>query len=176
MSITKFIKHEAKELLIVTLFFLSGFLLILGLFELMLQDYDIRFNACAKAVVGALVLAKVVLILRGRAFMQVLPNYYGIFRVLYKSSIYLAGVFLIITLERVVEVYGDTGGFLAALKHVAETRKIHHIMAVTLLVGILVTAYNCWEELLRELGRDRIVDAFLRKKNHAREDIGNTSR
>jgi hypothetical protein len=28
MSIAKFIKHEAKELLIVTLFFLSGFLLI----------------------------------------------------------------------------------------------------------------------------------------------------
>jgi hypothetical protein len=165
MSIAKFIKHEAKELLVVTLFFLSGFLLILVLFELMLEDYGIHFNAWAKAVVGALVLAKVVLILRGRAFMQALPNYYGIVRVLYKTITYLVGVFVILTLERVVEAYGDAGGFITALKHVAETRKIYHVMAVTLLVGVLLAAFNCWEELLREVGRERLVDAFLRKKN-----------
>lgn len=165
MSIGKLIKDEAKELLIVTLFFLSGFLLILGLFELMLEDYGIHFNAWVKAVVAALLLAKVVLILRGRAFMQAFANYYGIVRVLYKTIIYLAGVFVILTLERVVEAYGDAGGFLTALKHVAETRKIYHVMAVTLLVGILLAAFNCWEELLREVGRERLVNAFLRKKN-----------
>jgi hypothetical protein len=165
MSIAKFIKHEAKELLIVTLFFLLGFLLVLGLFKLMLADYNIQFNTCTKALVGALVLAKVVLILRGRAFMQALPNHYGIVRVLYKTIIYLVGVFVILTLERVVEAYGDAGGFLTALKHIAETRKIYHVMAVTLLVGVLLTAFNCWEELLREVGRERVVDAFLRKKN-----------
>ena len=168
MSIAKFIKHEAKELLVVTLFFLSGFLLILGLFELMLEDFGIHFNAWGKAVVAALVLAKVILILRDRAFMQVLPNYYGIVRVLYKTIIYLVGVFVILTLERVVEAYGDAGGFLTALKHVAETRKIYHIMAVTLLVGVLLTAFNCWEELLQEVGRERVVNAFLRKKNSTR--------
>jgi uncharacterized protein (DUF58 family) len=165
MSITKFIKDEAKELLIVTLFFLSGFLLILGLFELMLEDYGIHFNAWIKAVVAALVLVKVVLILRDRAFMQAFPNYYGIVRVLYKTIIYLVGVFVVITFERVVEAYGDAGGFLTALKHVAETRKIYHVMAVTLLVGVLLAAFNCWEELLREVGRERLVDAFFRKKN-----------
>ncbi len=165
MSTAKFIKHEVKELLVVTLFFLLGFLLILGLFKLMLEDYDIQFKAWVKAVVGALVLAKVVLILRGRAFMQAFSNYYGIVRVLYKTMIYLVGVFVILTLERVVETYGDAGGVLAALKHVAETHKIYHIMAVTLLVGVLLAAFNCWEELLREVGRERVVDAFLRKKN-----------
>jgi len=168
MSIAEFIKHEAKELLIVTLFFLLGFLLILGLFELMLEDYDIQFNAWVKAVVGALVLAKVVLILRGRAFTQAFPNSYGIVRVLYKTMIYLVGVFVILTLERVLEAYGDAGGFLTALKHIAETRKIYHIMAVTLLVGVLLTVFNCWEELLREVGRERVVGAFLRKKNFIR--------
>ena len=164
MSIAKFIKHEAKELLIVTLFFLSGFLLILGLFELMLEDYSIHFNAGVKAVVGALVLAKVVLILRDRAFMQAFPNYYGIVRVLYKTTVYLVGVFVILTMERVVEAYGDAGGFLKALQHLAETRKIYHVMAVTLLVGVLLAAFNCWEELLREVGRERLVDTFYRKK------------
>jgi hypothetical protein len=38
-------------------------------------------------------------------------------------------------------------------------------MAVTLLVGVLLAAFNCWEELLREVGRERVVEAFLRKKN-----------
>jgi hypothetical protein len=165
MSIAKLIKDEAKELLIVTLFFLSGFLLILGLFELLLKDYGIHFNAWVKAVVAALVLAKVVLILRGRPFMQAFPNSYGIVRVLYKTAIYLVGVFVILTLEKVVEAYGDAGGFLAALKYIAETRKIYHVMAVTLLVGVLLAAFNCWEELLREVGRERVVEAFLRKKN-----------
>lgn len=165
MSIAKLIKDEAKELLVVTLFFLSGFLLILGLFELMLEDYDIHFNAWVKAVVAALVLAKVVLILRGRAFMQAFQNSYGIVRVLYKTIIYLVGVFVILTLERVVEAYGDPGGFLTALKQLVETRKIYHVMAVTLLVGVLLAAFNCWEELLREVGRERVVNAFFRKKN-----------
>jgi hypothetical protein len=110
MSITKILKDEAKELLIVTLFFLSGFLLILGLFDLMLEDYGIHFTAWVKAVVAALILAKVVLILRGRAFMQAFPNSYGIVRVLYKTGIYMVGVFVILTLERVVEAHGDAGG------------------------------------------------------------------
>jgi hypothetical protein len=165
MSIARFIKHEARELLIVMLFFLSGFLLILGLFELMLEDYGIHFTAWVKAVIAALVLAKVVLILRGRAFMQAFPNYYGIVRVLYKTVIYMVGVFVILALERVVEAHGDAGGVLTALKHVAETRKIYHVMAVTLLVGVLLAAFNCWEELLREVGRERLVDTFFRKKN-----------
>ena len=75
---------------------------------------------------------------------------------------------MIVTLERVVEAYGDAGGFLTALKHIAETRKIYHIMAVTLLIGVLLTAFNCWEELLREVGHERLVNAFLRKKNFTR--------
>jgi hypothetical protein len=75
------------------------------------------------------------------------------------------GVFVILFLERVADAYGDAGGFLTALKHVAETRKIYHVMAVTLLVGVLLAAFNCWEELLREVGREQVVDTFLRKKN-----------
>ena len=135
---------------------------------LILAEYRIEFHGFSLALVGALVLAKVVLILRGRVFMQAFPNYYGIVRVLYKTIIYLVGVFVILAVERVVEAYGDAGGLLTALKHVAETRKIYHVMAVTLLVGVLLTAFNCWEELLREVGRERVVNAFLRKKNSTR--------
>jgi len=116
------------------------------------------------------------LILRNREFVQAFQNYYGIARVLYKTIIYLVGVFVILTLERVVEAYGDAGGFLTALKHVTETRKIYHVMAVTLLAGVLLTAFNCWEELLREVGRERLVDAFVRKKNPTQEGIESSSR
>lgn len=171
MSIAEFIKREGKEFLVLTAFFLSGFLLIFVVFELMLEDYDIQFNACAKAVVSALVLAKVVLVLRDRAFMQMFAGSYGIVRVLYKTAVYLAGVFVILALERIVEAYREAGGVLAAVQQVVETRTIHHAMAVTLLVGTLLAALNCWDELVRQVGRAGLVGTFFRKKSQAREEV-----
>jgi hypothetical protein len=171
MPFVEFVKHEVKELLTVTLFFLSGFLLIFVLLELMLEDYNVHFNALTKAVIGALVLAKVILVLRNLAFMQIFPNSPGIVRVLYKTLIYLAGVLMVLAVERVIDAYREAGGVLAALKHVVETRTLHHVLAVTLLASIPVAAFNCWEELLREVGRDRLAEAFFRKKIPAQDTI-----
>ena len=57
------IKHELKEVGLVTLYFLFCFGIILTLKKLFLADYHIEFHALSATVIGALVAAKVVVIM-----------------------------------------------------------------------------------------------------------------
>jgi len=57
------VKHELKEVGLVTLYFLSCFGIILTLRKLFLADYQIKVYALSAAVVGALMAAKIALLL-----------------------------------------------------------------------------------------------------------------
>lgn len=63
MSIKQKLKHELKAIVLVTLFFAAWLGSLMGLKVLILEDYHIRFGGFSMVLLGALVLAKVVLIL-----------------------------------------------------------------------------------------------------------------
>jgi len=164
MSVGSFLKHEGKALLGVTLFFFAGFLVILLVFELMLARHDIRFNAAAKALFGALVLSKVVVVLRKRKFMQFAGSR-GAVRAFFRSAIAMVGVWLVLLIENVIHAWGDTGGFFAAVAHVAKTGSGNRMLAIPLLVGLLLMAYNCWAEFVQSVGREK--RGSFRLRGHA---------
>lgn len=63
MGLLATVKHAIKEVGFVTLYFFFCFGIILTLKKLMLEPYDIEFYAFSTAVVGALIVAKVVVVL-----------------------------------------------------------------------------------------------------------------
>lgn len=63
MGMLSKVKQEAKEVGVGTLYFLIWFGIILTLKKLMLEAYPIEFYGFSTAVVGALIVAKVVVVL-----------------------------------------------------------------------------------------------------------------
>ena len=63
MSAVERIRHEVKEIGLVSLYFLCCFLFFLSLKALILREYEVEISVLSTAAVGALVVAKVVVVL-----------------------------------------------------------------------------------------------------------------
>jgi len=163
MSATEWIRHEIREVGAATLYFLIGLVLILVLFKLLLNQYDIQLVALSKAVIGALICAKVVVLLKNRRIMRVFSDRPGYVTVLYKTIVYDVGLVVILLLEKTIERYGEAGSVGAALKQVFETRDIHHVLAVALMASMMFLFFNAMGELSSRLGEDKVRAAFFGK-------------
>ena len=102
-------------MLAISTFFFVGFLLILAVFKLLLADHDVKIAVIGKAAFAALILGKVVLLLRNRAFMQAFSGSPGIVRVYYRTAVYLVGVFVVLLAERTFHHYHEAGAIGPAM-------------------------------------------------------------
>ena len=98
MSLWPRVKHELKEVGLVTLYFFACFVIILTLKKLFLASYEIKFYALSGALVGALIAGKVAVLLDktrpGTRFDNSQPT--GI-AAGYKTLIYLAVTLLLLS-------------------------------------------------------------------------------
>ena len=76
-------------------FFLIGFLLVLLIVKLALADYSIEVSTISRALIGALVAAKVVLIFDRTSISRKLADCPHIYRVVLRTLVYGAGVVLL---------------------------------------------------------------------------------
>ncbi len=161
MSITERIRHEIREIGLVTLHFLVCFLLFLSLKKLLLAEYEIEIAVLGTAVVGALVVAKVVVLLEktsfGDRFRSVLP----FFHVLWRSGCYTAAVFVVTLAESAFDVYREGTEPGALLGVLWAGRDFAHFLAMNLGVGLAFLIYNCFSEIDRHLGEGGLRRLFF---------------
>jgi hypothetical protein len=154
MSLWPRVKHELKEVGLVTLYFFACFIIILTLKKLFLASYEIRFYALSAALVSALIAGKVVVLLdktrAGTRFDSSQPT--GI-AAGYKTLIYLAVTLAVLSGERLFHAYRETGALGKAIDEVWENRNRNVILAKALCVGLTFTAYHIYAGVDRRLGR-----------------------
>ena len=148
----RFAKRECLEILPVAIFFLVSFNLITFSKHLILADKGIIYQGFTAATIGALLVAKVVLVAdllplmrryRGR------PLYRPIF---YRTVIYTLFVFLAQLLESVVRNMIQAGSFSAAFKAAGEEFIWAHLIFVQMWVFVLFLVYVTLVELREEFG------------------------
>ena len=105
MKFIEFITSEFREVSRVTLYFLCCFLLIIALKKLFLMQYQIEFYGLSSAVVGALIVGKVVVVLDHTRAGDRFRNHQGYINVIYKSTVYTLVVLLVGLGERLFHAY-----------------------------------------------------------------------
>lgn len=152
-SLLSRVKHEVKEVGLVTLYFLFCFSVVLMLKKLLLASYDIEVFVLSTVVVSALVVGKVVVVLdktrAGSRFDTTHPL--GI-AALYKTLIYTAATFVVLFLEKVVHAYRESGLLGDAILTVWAHRDRNLILAKVLCVGLAFAGYHLYAGLDRRLG------------------------
>ncbi len=98
------LKHEFHEVLPPTIFFLIAFHIVVIDRRLMLREYGLPLSSIVGATVGALLIAKVVLITDKFPFINRFPGKPLIYNVAWKTAIYMAAAALIHYLEHLVWV------------------------------------------------------------------------
>lgn len=161
MSIKQKLKHELRAIVMVTLFFAAWLGILMVLKVLILEDYQIRFGGLSMVLIGALVLAKVVLILEHVPLGAWLRNQPVLVDVILRTMLYAFGTFVVMLLEKAFESRHEQGGFGPAVMNIFQHRDMPHVWANTLCVTGALFFYNLLAVLNRHLGTGGLARVFL---------------
>lgn len=164
MSIAGRVRREVREIGLVTVFFLSWFLLFLSLKKLVLAEYQIGVRIVGTAVVGALVVAKVVVLLDKTPVAAGFRSSFVLVHVLWRSITYTAVVFLFLLGERLFHAYRVHRDWTAAISDLWVSRDLHHALAMTLSLGLAFIAFNGAIEIDRRLGEGGLRRLFFSRR------------
>jgi hypothetical protein len=153
--------HEIKSIARISSYFAIVFLLMMVMKKLYLEDYDIAFSGISQALIGALIMAKVIVLVDLISFGEWLKRLPAIYDVVFRTIVYTLGVVIVIVLEKAFEKRHEAGGFLDAIPYVFSHRDIYHVWAQAIGVFLSLLAYNAFSIFQKRLGEKGVAKLFF---------------
>src|SRR5438034_1483378 len=151
------LKKEFFELLPPTIFFFVALHIVAFVRVLMLKGTGISPLSTMSIAVAALILGKAVLIADLLPLINRFPNKPLIYNVAWKALIYLLAATLIHYLERLIDFWRQAGGLVAGNEKLLAEIVWPHFWAIQIILFVLIVMYCTMHELVREIGRDRVL-------------------
>jgi hypothetical protein len=167
MRFWHWLRHEIRSILTAMLFFLACFAVVVVLKDLMLEQYDVSAGTSVRVVMLALVTAKVVVLFERVS----VGKQIGAVEVLLRTSLYSLAAFLLLLLEHGLSERKEAGGFFAALAKAFQHPDMPIIWATLICVTLAFFIWTALAILRRELGRERLVAAYLKPSSEPVETV-----
>ena len=164
MAFAAKLKHELKAVGIATLYFGLWLGVLLVIKSLVLAEYRIAFHHWSLALVGALLLSKVVLVLEHVPLGSWVGTQPPWVEVALRTILYAAGVGVVLTLEKSFEGRHEHGGFVAALTAGLREEDFHHVLANTICLSGALLGYNMLAVIRQHLGEGGLLRLFLKRR------------
>jgi hypothetical protein len=161
LSARQRLQKEIRTVALTTLYFAVWFGLVAVLKTLLLEEYRIEFRGLSLALIGALIVAKVVLVLEYVPLGSWLRKRAALLDVVVRTLLYTFGVAIVLLLERAFETRHEHGGFIPSLVLVFEDRDVHHVWFNTICVACALLVFNALAVLRHHLGMERLYPLFL---------------
>jgi hypothetical protein len=155
------LKHEFHEVLPPTIFFLIAFHIVVVDRRLMLRQYGLPLTSILGATVGALLVAKVVLLTDMLPFVNRFPDKPLAYNVAWKTAIYVTAALVVHYLEHLVPIWWRTGEFGSANRVLMSQVVWPHFWAIQLWLLVLLFVYCTLRELVRAIGREKFIEMFF---------------
>lgn len=162
MSALKAVTRELKSIAATTLYFAIVFIFFMVLKKLFLKDYDINFNGLSAALIGALILAKVILLMKSISFGSRVKSQPSIVDVILRTLLYTIGVAVVLVLEKAFESRHESDGFGNAVLHVIRHRDFYIVWATILMVSVSILIYNMFSILEMYIGKHQFRKLFFK--------------
>jgi hypothetical protein len=153
------LKEEFFALLPPTIFFFVALHIVAFVRVLMLKGTGI--SPVSTIAVAALILGKAVLIADMLPMINRFPNKPLIYNVAWKTLIYLLAATLIHYLERLIDFWRQTGGFVAGNQKLLAEIVWPHFWAIQIILFVLIVMYCTMHELVRVIGREKVLRIFF---------------
>jgi hypothetical protein len=161
MRIQQKLKEESKAIGIAALYFGSWIAALLLVKSLVLAEYRIAFHGWSAAVVGALILSKVVLVLEHVSLGKWVRTRSAWVDVVLRTAVYTLGTAVVMILEKGFEARHEYGGFIPALEGLFQHADLPHVWANTLCLSGALLGYNAISVVRRHLGAKGLLRMFL---------------
>ena len=160
-KILRAIKRELLEVIPPTIFFFVAFNVITFTKELMLEQYGIEFSGFVTATVGALIVAKVVLIADRIPFINKYPDKPLIYNVVWKTVIYVLVTLVVRFLEYLMPLWWQYRNLSVAAEHLWDETIWPHFWVIQIWLICLFFVYVSFREFARAVGEERFFKMFL---------------
>ena len=161
MKLLKTIKNAFFEILPPAIFFLIAFLLILFTKRMILSEYGISWTGFGTAVVGAMLVGKVVLMVDKLRFINKFQSRPLVYNTLWKSFIYFLAALLVRYLIKVVPLLRKYENLVEANRHLVNEVVWPHFWLLQMWLAVLFLIFCAMRELIRVIGRDKFIHMFF---------------
>jgi len=165
MSFKEKIKEEIRQIGIVSLYFLICLGTMLLLKKLLLAEYHIKFFGLSAAIIGALVVAKVVVILDHTPVSKRFQNRPLFVGVIYRSLVYSFFVGVVVLLEHTFHARQEAGSFTAGFKEVITHADGNHFWATFIVIFLSFIGYNVISAINDHLGEGELRRLFFSRRS-----------
>jgi hypothetical protein len=155
------LKKEFFKLLPPTIFFFVALHIVAFVRVLMLKGTGISPLSTISIAVAALILGKAVLIADLLPMVNRFPNKPLIYNVAWKTLIYWLMATLIHYVERLIDFWRQTGGFVAGNRKLLAEIVWPHFWAIQIILLVLILMYCTMHELVRVIGREKVLRIFF---------------
>jgi hypothetical protein len=161
------IKEEVEALIPPTVFFFVTLSVVAIVHVLMLRGTGLPASSVAQIAVGALILGKAVLIADLLPVINRFPNRPLFYNIAWKTTIYALVAMLIHYVEQLIDFWKQAGGFVAGNEKLLAEIVWPHFWAIQIILVILIFNYCTIHELVRVLGRDKVLEMFFGRRQEA---------
>jgi len=155
------LKEEFFALLPPTIYFFVALHIVAFVRVLMLKGTGISPLSSMSVAVAALILGKAVLLADMLPMINRFPNNPLIYNVAWKILIYLLAATLIHYVERLIDFWRQTGGFVAGNKELLAKIVWPHFWAIQIILFVLIAMYCTMHELVRVIGKEKVLRIFF---------------
>jgi hypothetical protein len=161
MKILKKIFEEIKIITRTAAYFALVFILMMIMKKLNLKDYDIEFSGMSQAIIGSLIMAKVIVLMELISLGGWVQRKPAIVDVMIRTLLYTCGVLIAIVLEKAFEKRHIAGGFGNAIFYVFNNRDMYHVWATTIGAAASIFIYNAFSIVKKVLGEKGLAKLFF---------------
>jgi hypothetical protein len=162
MSMLKKILKELKSILLTATYFAIVFMLMMVMKKLYLRDYNIEFSGMSQALLGALILSKVIILMEMISLGKWVQRQPPVVDIILRTLLYTAGVLVVVLLEKAFEDrHKVEGGYGDAISYVFTHRDFYHVCATTISASVSILIYNAFSTVQRVMGKKVLANLFF---------------
>ena len=174
----KKVLHEIIVIARTATYFAVFFLFMIVMKKLTLKDYQIEFTGLSQALIGALIMSKVILLMQLISLGSWVQRQPPIVDTLLRTLLYSLGVLVVVILEKAFEARHEVEGFSNAIAYVLDRRDVYHVWANTLGATASIFFFNVFAVVQRLLVKNGTYKLFftgsLSQLEHDKVIIQNT--
>jgi hypothetical protein len=155
------LKEEFFKILPPTIFFFVALHIVTFVRVLMLERTGVAPSSSISIAVAALILGKAVLVADMLPMINRFPNKPLIYNVAWKTLIYWLMATLIHYVERLIDFWRQTGGFVAGNRKLLAEIIWPHFWAIQIILFVLIAMYCMMHELVRVIGKEKAIKIFF---------------
>lgn len=155
------LKEEFLSIIPTAIFFFVAFQLLAITRSLILEQYGIEVSTFLAATLGALIVAKVVMIVDLLPFVNRFPEKPLAYNIVWKTILYVLAAFVVRYAEHLIHFLRKYGDISVANSRLLDEVIWPHFFMVQIWLCVLFLMYCTLRELIRVLGHERVRAMFF---------------